>query len=766
MRNEYPAEYPGAQVNWYPDALDRTAPNGIPYPSSGYGVPQTAPNGVLPDYSRPPTMPNGVSFPSSGSWVPPPTAPNGIPYPDPGGFGKPFESFPGLNSRSPMESMPAYGAMDSMPSHAMESMPMRGGSPMDSVPMHGGRSPMDSMPAPGRPNSGTFGALQGYLGSEYGRPNKLVQSHSFFTNAAAEGFPIGGQPGSQPSSPLRPGPSAGAGSAAAGMLIVNVDTALDLTPADGFGAHYYCATGHYVGEPEEEVRHRYTQVVKANGSSTDTKKENCVLHKRISVPYNSRQQFVMVDILDCTDQLDDGTFIGQATLPLADPRLSSTAPWPLIRDGVQTGVVTLNVQIPSAESQPRPSPTGSSAARRLPAAGREAPPSPQAPRSQQQRPASVYGPPPQQFSPPRPSSPHRQQSLGSVYGPPPPMESGVWGGSAAIPPAAPSPPHDPRFAPGLHLCHDGLSGGPVMGTQSLNPTVSFPAQAPPPMGSFPAVAPSASRNEFTPTIPPLAAPMSPPPKIDLGFSGGFNPDFFNLGSGSGSYIAPPLPNLLQNKPDFFNLGSGGGGSYIAPPLFTAGGSSSSCAPAFNIPPLPSHLGSKSWTPEPNFFGATPSCSSMLPQRPNFPAAGCLSGAGGNVPGMPGNLLGGANAFGSGVGRGLFGATPQQPAPARRNSADAAPNSYVPQGYGATNFGSTAATPGLYAGANALGIGSQPLAGPGTAWLASNGATWGAGSATNSHIQRGQSGGFGSGIASPMRTGQVGYAMQGFSPMRC
>jgi len=204
---------------------------------------------------------------------------------------------------------------------------------------------------------GTFPAQREFLSSEYGRPSKVVQSPSFFTLAAAEGIPRSNTAVSA-TGPLVPGPGSGppsparapttASRAGAGSLIVNVDSALDVTPSDRFGAHHYYATAHYVGEPEEVVEARRTPSVKANASSTDPMHENCVLHERIAVPYNSRQQFVMVDIYEA-DQLGD-TFVGQATVPLADPRLASTSPWPLIREGNQTGTVTLNIQLPDSMS--------------------------------------------------------------------------------------------------------------------------------------------------------------------------------------------------------------------------------------------------------------------------------------------------------------------------------------------------------------------------------------------------------------------------------
>lgn len=713
---------------------------------------------------------------------------------------------------------------------------------MESLPFPGGgRVPpnaMESLPVgPGRPNSGTFSAVpsyQGYLTSEYGRPTKLLQSASFFTNAAAEGFPRGSGPPSVPSSPSRPATvlaspprnataDAGAGSGS-NMLIVNVDTALDLVPADGFGAHYYCATAHYVGEPEEEQRRRYTQVVKANASSTDQKKENCVLHKRISVPYNSRQQFVMVDILDGTDQLDtEGTFIGQATLPLADPRLASTAPWPLIRDGVQTGVVTLNVQIPSSSEPPPLQRPYMGSAPASPPHGRSRNVAPASPMAM----SSSYGAP----APAQPSStaPSQRAPFASAYGPAPPntynesfgaaplVGSGSWsalgmhGGlepAASLPGQLPTGPSMytggmmptssfPAAAPSAALPDPYRWNGPTQNMGNLNPTVSFPAVAPLPMAaSFPAVAPSASRPgprvsfdnnaamamepPFFPGTAPMAmeppffpgtAPSSweSPPKLDMQpFSGGLNTDFFSGALSrdrGGSYIAPPLPNLLQS------LGGGyGGGSYIAPPFGAAGGSSSSNFAPSAFSYLGASGGSKSWTPLPDYSLANaPVPSSFLPApRPDFSLArhdfsaartdfgsaggsGFGSGFGGGLT-APGGLggLGAPGGFGGGFGssaaRGFSGQFFNSPS-GQHSSLSAAPNSYMPNVVGSA-MAPTLAPSSQYIGSNMMGAaGGQSYAAP--SW----GPTRNAGGGGGGYMQQMAS--------SPMKQGQMGsYAMQG------
>eukprot|EP00747_Dinoflagellata_sp_TGD_P034130 gnl/TRDRNA2_/TRDRNA2_137070_c0_seq1.p1 gnl/TRDRNA2_/TRDRNA2_137070_c0~~gnl/TRDRNA2_/TRDRNA2_137070_c0_seq1.p1 ORF type:complete len:560 (-),score=58.41 gnl/TRDRNA2_/TRDRNA2_137070_c0_seq1:23-1660(-) len=283
----------------------------------------------------------------------------------------------------------------------------------------------------------SFTGVQGqYLQTEYGRPSRVAQAPSFFTAAAAQGMhafrnmmssfgAVGPNQSFAQAPPQNSFSGVGGHGGGAEMLVVNVDTALDLVPSDRYGSHYYYASAHYVGESQEEIQRRQTQAVKANQSSTNASMENCVLHKQISVPYNSRQQFVMVSIYEA-DQLGD-TFIGQATVPLADPRLSSTAPWPLVRDGVQNGTVTLNVQLPGA---------GNGAAPSSPV--KNFPPESPSPVKPSLPAASPYGPAP----PPEARPSYNEADLGFVpqpLGPPPsaPQPGAPPPGSGAPPPAGP-----------------------------------------------------------------------------------------------------------------------------------------------------------------------------------------------------------------------------------------------------------------------------------------------------------------------------------------
>lgn len=131
------------------------------------------------------------------------------------------------------------------------------------------------------------------------------------------------------------------------VIAVNVDSALDITPCDSFGVHKYSATAYYEGESEAEINARRTPPIRANVSSTDPSKENCILFQRTTVPHDPRRKFLLVSLFE-EDSLGD-TYMGTTTLPLRDRRLATTAPWPLIQDGLQVGTLTLNMQVPIAE---------------------------------------------------------------------------------------------------------------------------------------------------------------------------------------------------------------------------------------------------------------------------------------------------------------------------------------------------------------------------------------------------------------------------------
>jgi len=204
-----------------------------------------------------------------------------------------------------------------------------------------------------------------FMRSEYGiqAPDAADQGMSFYTQAAAQGIDWAHIVASI-ADKVVPSPRSAASAQELHShrvdLYVNVDSALDLSPSDGFGPHHFYATAYYPGEPPDAMHTRKTCPVKANLSVTNSDVENCIFHQRVSVPYNSRQQLLMVAIFE-VDQVED-TFVGEATVPLADMRLEATSPWPLIRDSNPTGTVMLKIQLPSDS----PEVTSSSPRRALP----------------------------------------------------------------------------------------------------------------------------------------------------------------------------------------------------------------------------------------------------------------------------------------------------------------------------------------------------------------------------------------------------------------
>ena len=136
------------------------------------------------------------------------------------------------------------------------------------------------------------------------------------------------------------------------LMMVKIDGALDLLPSDNFGPHFYCATAYYPGEGNAEINARKTEfaVGKANPARPDL--DNCMLQKTVLVPYNRKQQLLMVEIheVDPEDSEVEDCLIGQATLPLADPKIESSADWPLFRGFESSGSLAVQVHIPQVNS--------------------------------------------------------------------------------------------------------------------------------------------------------------------------------------------------------------------------------------------------------------------------------------------------------------------------------------------------------------------------------------------------------------------------------
>lgn len=144
-----------------------------------------------------------------------------------------------------------------------------------------------------------------------------------------------------------------------GTLKVKIHSATDLAIPDTGGAHCYCTSAFYYNEAMDVVERRRTEPQKSSSSSSRPGFEECVFQKQIRIPYNSRQQFVQVAIylVDAEGGTSVGggsvrPFVGEAHVPIADPRSESLTSWPLMHGGAvgeQTGNLTVQLCLPGTE---------------------------------------------------------------------------------------------------------------------------------------------------------------------------------------------------------------------------------------------------------------------------------------------------------------------------------------------------------------------------------------------------------------------------------
>ncbi|CAL1141839.1 unnamed protein product [Cladocopium goreaui] len=118
-------------------------------------------------------------------------------------------------------------------------------------------------------------------------------------------------------------------------------------------------SAYYAGEAPEVVEARKTWFVPGARSAIPGH-EDCYFFKTIKIPYDKRQQLLVVDIFECepTPKMDiPDDLIGRATMPLADPRLEQPAEWPLARGPWEfVGTVTVSVEFPAPEDKVWPLP--------------------------------------------------------------------------------------------------------------------------------------------------------------------------------------------------------------------------------------------------------------------------------------------------------------------------------------------------------------------------------------------------------------------------
>eukprot|EP00435_Cladocopium_sp_Y103_P051182 s196_g15.t2 len=140
---------------------------------------------------------------------------------------------------------------------------------------------------------------------------------------------------------------------------VKIDKAMGILGTDSHRLHPFCVSAYYAGESPEVVEARKTWLVPGARSAIEGH-EDCYFFKTIEIPYDKRQQLLMVDIFEVepTPKMNiPDDLIGRATMPLADPRLEQPAEWPLARGPWEfVGTVTVSVEFPAPEDKVWPLP--------------------------------------------------------------------------------------------------------------------------------------------------------------------------------------------------------------------------------------------------------------------------------------------------------------------------------------------------------------------------------------------------------------------------
>eukprot|EP00435_Cladocopium_sp_Y103_P041091 s659_g11.t1 len=150
---------------------------------------------------------------------------------------------------------------------------------------------------------------------------------------------------------------------------VKIDKAMGILGTDSHRLHPFCVSAYYAGQRWSWKRGRPGWSLVREVPSKD-----CYFFKTIEIPYDKRQQLLMVDIFEVepTPKMNiPDDLIGRATMPLADPRLEQPAEWPLARGPwefvgtprdlhchllpvilrVQTPRVTVSVEFPAPEAR-------------------------------------------------------------------------------------------------------------------------------------------------------------------------------------------------------------------------------------------------------------------------------------------------------------------------------------------------------------------------------------------------------------------------------
>lgn len=343
-------------------------------------------------------------------------------------------------------------------------------------PGRGGNPSGLTLPAAPRTPTGATQAAVGAPRCEYAPPPPSGNV-SMFTGAAMKHFQD-------------------AGHAASNQLTVCVNGLHGLKISDDGSRSRYRATAHYCDEPREVAMPRSTPPQEARASQRGPSLEDCPLSGRIRLPYNSRQQFVIVDISRVGGADAAEVLVGQATIPIADPSASTATPWPITCEHVSNGTATVSILLPgdepdgshvSASSDYRTpeaaAPSSAASSRSAAAASTRAAPLPPPPPHHGAAPAATTGRPhPQDDAtlsggggragggPPAPQPPPQQQGRGrrqhgadaagqhgALRGlqPPPPL-MGRSGGGGHHHGGGPPPPHQHAVPPGVPLLPGGM----------------------------------------------------------------------------------------------------------------------------------------------------------------------------------------------------------------------------------------------------------------------------------------------------------------------
>eukprot|EP00929_Paragymnodinium_shiwhaense_P031217 TRINITY_DN17543_c0_g2_i1.p1 TRINITY_DN17543_c0_g2~~TRINITY_DN17543_c0_g2_i1.p1 ORF type:complete len:628 (+),score=129.23 TRINITY_DN17543_c0_g2_i1:141-2024(+) len=123
-------------------------------------------------------------------------------------------------------------------------------------------------------------------------------------------------------------------------LCVCVEAAERLAAA----AASYFVTAYYPGESEDARAARRTRPQKATPSAANERFEECKIWNMITVPFNSRQQFVKVALYRV--ELQGDALVGEATVPIADERCSQVGLWPVTLDFEVAGQLKFSVALP------------------------------------------------------------------------------------------------------------------------------------------------------------------------------------------------------------------------------------------------------------------------------------------------------------------------------------------------------------------------------------------------------------------------------------